>query len=892
MSDETILVIDDNRQIANLMAGKILPGLGYRTLVAYDGETGLNLIRNHQPYIDLVLLDLQLPDMNGLALLRTLLNEGRTVPTILITAHGSEQIAVEAFRLGVEDYLIKPIQPDSLSETIANALAETRLRREKARLLAQLKEQVAWLSALTHVGRSMTATLDLNEVLRRIVDAGVYLTKAEEGFLALIDEKSGKLYLRAVKNLDETKISTLRIPVEDSLSGQVLRSGKPLRLSKPAEGSLLKVSTGYLVYSLLHVPIISRGKALGVLSVDHRTTQQSFKEVDDSVLLSLADYAAIALENARLYEQAQMEISERMRIEAALRESEERYALAVSAANDGLWDWDLKTGKIYYSPRWKEILGYSEDEISDDPKEWFERIYPDDLPKTRQDISLHLQGQSSHFENEHRIRHSNGTYRWVLSRGLAVRDESSNATRFAGSLTDITERKRAEQKLYFDAFHDSLTGLPNRTLLLDRLQQAIGRSRRRENYRFAVLFLDLDRFKDVNDSLGHAVGDKLLIAIAYKLGKNLRPTDTVARIGGDEFVILIDDINDATDATRLAERILKELEACTYLTDHTIFVTASIGIVLSDTGYICPEDILRDADIAMYRAKNLGRSRYEIFDLGMRTRIMERLTLEKELRQALEQQELRVYYQPVVCLQSGRLIGLEALVRWQHKEHGLIPPSRFIPLAEDTGQVILLDRWVLRQACSQVRQWQLQMPCDPPLQVSVNISGKQLTQADLVDYIKQVLYETGLPAQCLNIELTESAIMTDYDLAIDVFRALRNLGVQIQIDDFGIGYSSLSYLSHFPLNALKVDQTFVRMMMQDSNYLKIVQAIVTMTHGLGMSVIAEGVETEGQVAQLKALGCEFVQGYIMARAMDSQAVENLLEKACAGEALFVTPQAH
>ncbi len=888
MSNETILVVDDNRQIANLMAGKLLPSMGYQTLVAYDGQSGLEFIHKHQAYIDLVLLDLQLPDMSGLDLLRILSNEGRSVPTILMTAHGSEQVAVDAFRLGVEDYLIKPVEPDGLADAITLALTETRLRREKARLTAQLKDQVSWLSALTFVGRSVTSTLDLDDVLRRIVDAGVYLTNAEEGFLALLEEQTGQLYLRAVKNLDASKASTLRIPVQDSITGQALHMGKPLRLTKTADGPPLKVTTGYLVYSLMHVPILLRGKALGVLSVDNRTTQQAFKEIDDSVLQSLADYAAAALENASLYRQAQLEIAERKRVEIALRESEERYALAVRAANDGLWDWSLKAGKIYFSPRWKEMLGYTNGEIGDDPQEWFGRIHVEDVQKTRLDLSAHLKGLSSHFETEHRMQHKDGSHRWMLSRGIAVRDEAGHPTRIAGSQTDITERKRAEQKLYFDAFHDSLTGLPNRALLMDRLRHAMERSRRRDSYKFAVLFLDLDRFKDFNDSQGHTSGDKLLITIGHMLGQHLRPTDTVARIGGDEFVILMDDINDAGDATRLADRIQKELKTSVHPSGHTVFISGSIGIVLNDPVYLRPEDILRDADIAMYRAKASGKSRFEIFDPGMRERIMERLTLEKELGLAIEQQELRVFYQPIVSLDTGQMIGLEALARWQHTERGLLPPANFIPLAEDTGQVVSIDRWVLREACRQTRQWQLQTPIEPPLKISVNISGKQLAQGDVVDFVAGVLQETGLDAQFLNIEITESALMADFDLTADIFQKLRALGVQIQIDDFGIGYSSLSYLSRFPLNALKVDQTFIGMMMHDSNYLKIVQAIVVMTHGLGMGVIAEGVETESQVAQLRELGCEFIQGYIIAQAMDGEAVQLLLEKVRAGEPVFTS----
>lgn len=883
MNNETILVVDDNHQIANLLAGNLLPRLGYETLVAYDGKTALEIIRKHQFYISLMLLDLQLPDYNGLELLRLLANEGYSVPTVLITAHGSEQVAADAFRLGVQDYLIKPVDHDHLSRVVGRVLTEGRLRQEKARLTAQLKEQVSWLTVLSNVGQSVTSTLELDEVLRRIVEGGVYLTHAEEGFLALLDNQTGQLYLRAVKNIDQDRSKTLRLPVTDTMVGTVLQSGRPLRMTRSTEGPALKVSTGFLVHSLLHVPLISKGKPFGVLTVDNRSTPQPFKEIDETMLTSLADYAAVAIENASLYQQAQQEIAERKRVEDALRESEERYVLAVRGANDGLWDWDLKTNQMYYSPRWKSMLGYKEDEIGNSPNEWFSRVHPEDIEKTKLDTSAHIKGVTSHFENEHRMLHKDSTYRWMLNRGLAVWDANGVANRMAGSQTDITERKVAEQRLLYDAFHDALTGLPNRTLLMDHLRFAVERAKRREGYLYALLFMDLDRFKDVNDSLGHMMGDQLLIETAKMLAGNLRPTDTVARLGGDEFVVLLEDINNISDATTLADRIQRTLSTSIQLTGHPVYITASIGIVLSVTGYQQPEDVLRDADIAMYRAKALGKDRYEIFDPAMRDRIMERLKLENELRRAIDRRELDVFYQPIVSLKTGRIIGLESLVRWHHPERGLVLPREFIPLAEETGLIIPLDRYVLREACRQMHEWHAQMPTEPPLTVSVNMSGKQFTQPDLIESIELILKDTSLEPLSLNVEITESTIMVDHEYTANVLSKLQALGVQVQIDDFGVGYSSLSYLSRFPLNALKVDRTFIKLMTEDSNYLKIVQAIVMMTHGLGMGVIAEGVETEKQLIQLNALGCEYVQGYLLAVPLDSQKVKELLVKTVTGE---------
>ncbi|MCK5430086.1 MAG: response regulator, partial [Anaerolineales bacterium] len=446
MNDEIIFVVDDNRQINDFWTSKILPSLGYKTLSAYDGKTALDIIKNNE--ISLMLLDLQLPDMSGLDILRHLSSEGRYIPSILITANGSEHIAAEAFRLGVEDYLSKPVDADQLSEAITRALTESRLRREKAILTAHLKRQLSWQSVLTKIGQSVTSSLKHDQVLRRIVEAAIHITHAEEGFLALLDEESGQLYLRAAKNMDREKSQTMRLPVSDNLIAQVFKTGKPVRTTTQSdEGPLIKVVTGFLVHSLLHVPIQSKGKTLGVLSVVNHTSQRSFKEKDEVLLISLADYAAVAIENANLYSKAQDEIAERRRIEENLRDSEERYALAVRGANDGIWDWDFKTETIYYSPRWKSILGYVEEEVNDSPDEWFSKVHPEDLESLKLDISAHLGGITAHFENEQRMLHKDGTYRWILSRGLAVLNDNGVATRLAGSQTDVTDRKYAEQKL-------------------------------------------------------------------------------------------------------------------------------------------------------------------------------------------------------------------------------------------------------------------------------------------------------------------------------------------------------------------------------------------------------------------------------------------------------------
>ncbi len=571
-----------------------------------------------------------------------------------------------------------------------------------------------------------------------------------------------------------------------------------------------------------------------------------------------------------------MDITERHEAENKLRESEERYALAARGANDGLWDWNLATNALYLSARWREMLGFDGEAVGDGPDAWFSRVHSEDLPGLQVAIAAHLQGLSPHLEYEHRLRRKDGGHCWLLCRGMAVRDEEGRVTRMAGSMTDITERKLAEERLQHDAFYDGLTGLPNRALFTKLLQRTMGRAQRSEERRYAVLFLDLDRFKVINDSLGHSLGDKLLVALARRLEACLRPGDTVARLGGDEFTILLDDIADASDATRVADRVEQELETPFMLDEHEAFTSASIGIAFGTVEYSKPDEIIRDADLAMYRAKNLGRGRYEVFDAEMHRQAMDLMDLETALRHAVERDELSVVYQPIVSLNSNRISGFEALVRWHHPTRGLLLPSEFIALAEETGLIISIGEFVLREACQQVREWQRRFPNDPPFSVSVNLSPKQFRQPRFVENVMEVLHESDLDPRSLKLEITENTLMEHADANIEVVHRLAELGVQVMIDDFGTGYSSLSYLHRFRVDSLKIDRSFVRKLEEESDSWEIVRSIVTLARALGMSVIAEGVETEDQQAQLLELECEEGQGFLYAHAGDRAAVEQLL----------------
>ncbi len=441
---------------------------------------------------------------------------------------------------------------------------------------------------------------------------------------------------------------------------------------------------------------------------------------------------------------------------------------------------------------------------------------------------------------------------------------------------EIAEHQQTQEQLSHQALHDALTGLANRTLFMEHLQKAIQRSQRNHDYLFAVLFIDLDRFKIINDSWGHAVGDRLLIAIARLLHECCRDLDTVARLSGDEFTILLEDLEDLQDAVAIAERILDKLTFPIHIDDRKVFSGASIGIVLGGTNYQDGVDLLRDADIAMYRAKALGKGRYAVFDREMYAQTIHLSQLETDLRLALEHQEFVLYYQPIVSLQTCRLIGFEALVRWQHPQTGLIFPGEFIAIAEDTGLIIPIGEWVLRESCQQLRTWQSTFPLASSLHISVNLSSKQIKQFDFVDKLAQILATTGLNGEHLRLELTETMLMDRGEKTIELLTQIKQQKVQLSIDDFGTGYSSLSYLHRFPVDTLKIDRSFVSLINAEGNNCEIVKTIITLAHSLGMKAIAEGVETPYQITHLSNLGCEAAQGYFFAKPLNLQLAESLI----------------
>lgn len=596
----------------------------------------------------------------------------------------------------------------------------------------------------------------------------------------------------------------------------------------------------------------------------------------------------------------------------SLRRSETRYALMMQGFNGGVWDWDLKTNRFYFSPRWKQMLGYSKVDFSNRPQEWFDRVHPLDRAALEAAIREYLQGTVTPFEYEYRVLHEDGSYRWMQSRGIATYSASGQPERLVGSQIDITAQKQAEEELWRSTFFDRLTDLPSWAGFTNHLQQAIHQAQQNAQVRFAILWLDLDQFKLINHSLGSSMGDRLLVAIAKRLSSFLSPNEVIARLGEDEFAILLKHMQSSDEAIQIAERIQQGLAYPFNLDDQEVFVTASIGIALGAPHYHNPESLLQDAGTAMYRAKAMGRASCLVFDKSMRTGMLVKLQLESDLRRAIAEGErqsqafgmkqpeiesviqtatlqvaqpdllvtaerypqLELYYQPIVRLTTGEVTGFEALVRWQHAEQGLLFPSRFISMAEETGLIIPLSWWILRTACRQMSQWQALFPSNTVLTMSVNLSSKQFSMPELPEQIQQILQESGLEPTHLKLELTESMVMEN--MTSDVLYQLQRLGIRLAIDDFGTGYSSLSYLPRFPITTLKIDRSFVERISDCNDNLEIVRTILSLAQHLRLDVVAEGVETEAQAIRLREMGCEYGQGFFFHKPMNAEAATELL----------------
>lgn len=1026
-----LLYIENDTPAAHLLQKK-LEQTGYRVDIAGNGREGVRMF-NAARY-DLLLVDAARPGSGGVEVLHTLAEQGPLPPAILLTDDGNKQTTAAALQLGIDDYLVK--DPNRRYLALLPALVEHVLRKHNilpeargivagpSSLEMDEREQRVLAETLRWAGTVMlNKTINYDEVLDQIVEQVGRVTPHDAACILLIEDGSARVArwrgYRQFGTEDAIAAATFNIATVTGLK-QVYHTRRALAVpyAEPDDEwvtqsgqewvkSYVTIPVGTTAFDT-YGPVWDIQKLICFLHVDS-ATPGFFTQIDAERLQAFANQAGIALENARLYDQAKqtiikrvralkkernfistiletasalivilnprgriihfnrtcekvtgytfdevrgsyvwdlftaadeqeavrayfeqlplavlpneresywitksgdhrliawsdnvlfdntgeveyiissgIDITERKAMEEALRASEERYALIALSANDGLWDWDLQTNHVYFSSRWKAMLGYSDEQIGHSPVEWFGRVHPEDLEQLKADIVRHLEAEPASFKNEHRILHKNGAYRWVLSQGLAVRNLDGQAYRMAGSLTDITQRKLTEEKLMHSALHDALTGLPNRVLFRARLERAIERSQEEKGYLFAVLFLDLDRFKVINDSLGHIIGDQLLVSIARRLKSHLRKHDTVARLGGDEFAILLDGIKNPGEATRIANRVQTELARPVKIESHELFITTSIGIALNTITYEWPEDILRDADMAMYQAKAGGRARHEVFEIDMRTHAVAIWQLEAELRQAIDNQEFQLYYQPFVSLKNGQITGVEALLRWQHPRRGLIIPDEFIPLAEEIGLIMPIGAWVLQTACAQAKQWR-QAGFDH-LRVSVNVSPAQLqsassvgpahaTEGTLPRLVKKILDDTGLPPRALELEITENVSLLNSSFGQMILDSLSRLGVRIAVDDFGMG-SSLDFLRQFPIDTLKVDQSFVKDMLTVPNDRAFIKAIIAMSHSLNLKVVAEGVENRDQLDFLQAQQCDEVQGNLFSPALSAADMTALLQ---------------
>ncbi|MBU4334051.1 MAG: EAL domain-containing protein [Candidatus Omnitrophica bacterium] len=559
-----------------------------------------------------------------------------------------------------------------------------------------------------------------------------------------------------------------------------------------------------------------------------------------------------------------------------LKLKEERYMLSSLGSDEGLWDWNFDTNEIYYSKNWKKIIGYDDDEIVGKPEEWFSKIHLNDVDRVKKVLTADNKIPNTQITTTYQILHSDGDYRWVTTKGTFLDDKNGRINRIVGSQKDITLQKVAEHQLLHDALHDNLTGLANRALFFDRLAFFIERAKRIKDYKYAVVFMDLDRFKVINDSLGHLFGDQLLIQIAEILKKNMRGNDTIARLGGDEFTILLDAVEDIGDAIRFAKRIQREITTSFNIKGHDIFVTASIGIAISTPEIKRPEEILRNADISMYQAKAKGRSRHEIYRPEMHTTALNLFYLEKDLRNAIDNNEFELYFQPIISSESGKIIRLEALIRWNHPERGLVNPMSFIPLAEETGLIIDIGEWVLRQSCIESKKWQDSLNID--IGVSVNFSARQFQFQNIAKLIQKVSKDTNVNLHNLEIEITETTAMKNIDYSVKVLNELRLLGLKISIDDFGIGYSSLSCINILPIDSIKIDRTFTRNIGGETKNVIIVENLISMAHNLKLKVVAEGVETPEQLQFLMEKKCDELQGYLFSKPLSCEKMYDFINK--------------
>lgn len=817
MNNINILIVEDEIIVAKDIENK-LKKVGYTVSgLVSSGEEAIDTAAKTN--LDLILMDIRLRgNIDGVEAARQIYDRF-SIPIIFLTANADKATFERAKITQPLGYLLKPFKEKELYNTIEITLFRYEIEKK-------LKENQQWLATiLKSIGDGVIAC-DRNQTVTFMNPIAEILTGWQEL------DAVGKTIAEVFNIVRETTSTLINHPVTQAIELGIIFCTQ--------ESTILINQNGK------KIPIENCAAPI----------KDDKQNIQGAVLIF-------------------RDITERKQVEAFLYRRQQEFRALVENAPDIIARFNSQLQYIYVNPAIAKLINIPETRLIG--KTNAELNLPQEICYLWEQKLQQVFQTKVENEFEFRVPRGNGTKYYYVRLVPELADNGSIES-VLSIAREITALKEAEAKLLYDASHDALTGLPNRTLFMDRLEQALIHSKRRTDYLFAVLFLDVDRFKTINDSLGHAIGDCLLVSFARRLETCLREVDTLARLGGDEFTILLDDIANPSDALLVVKRIQMALQSSFQLNGYEVFASASIGIALNATNYNRADELLRDADIAMYRAKAGGRAGHEIFYTDMYAQVTRRLQLETDLRQALVRQELLVYYQPIVSLSTDRVIGFEALVRWQHPQQGIISPIHFIPIAEETGLIVPLGSWVLREACRQMRIWQEQFAVASSLTISVNLSTKQFSQPNSLEEIAQILDKTGLNPNSLKLEITESALMENTQLANAMLLQLREMNIQLYLDDFGTGYSSLSYLHRFPSSALKIDRSFVSRIGSEGENREIVRAIVNLAHSLNIDTVAEGVETPEQLAQLRSLECKYAQGYYYSKPLDSQSTEALIAR--------------
>lgn len=597
-----------------------------------------------------------------------------------------------------------------------------------------------------------------------------------------------------------------------------------------------------------------------------------FKKAMEKVLSGYQELSATHEEIMATYEELDEKNAELNKQKDALLDSKLRYELAVDGAKDGIWDWDLKNGSLLFSIKSKSTFGYGQNELDDSVEAWKSILHPEDQNNVMDTIRLYLDSKEGIYECTYRLRTKSGEYRWILSRGKGVWDKDGNPNRLAGSHTDITEQIKMQDRLHTLAYYDHLTELPNRLTFEQKANNLITEAAFK-NLKMAFIYMDVDNFRHINDTMGHTVGDELLKHIAVVLAEHIKAPDVVAHLGGDEFAAILFDRKDNQLMIQEIHTLLDYIRQPWVIGDQKFFISVSMGAAIYPDHGKDFSRLLQKADAALFHIKENGKDGISIFAPYMYEKSLKFIQMSNQLKMAIQNEEFILYYQPQIDLQTGRIIGAEALIRWNHPVKGFISPMDFIPFAEKTGQIVQLDEWVLRTACKQKKEWEEKGY--PPIKLSVNLSSKEVTISGLAENVKNILEEYGMKSCDIELEVTETAVMVEIDKAIEVIRELRNLGISIALDDFGTGYSSLTYLQKLPIDILKIDREFIKNVINEDEELYIFNSIVDLAHNLGLKVVAEGVETKEQLSLLKKRGCDIGQGYLFSKPIPAEDMENI-----------------